>query len=343
VTAGDAAGHADAPRAAPEGEAPDLSVVILSWNTKDLLLRCLETVGASLRPPSFEVIVVDNASRDGSADAVAARFPQAQLIRNPRNDGYARGNNLGIRLARGRHVLLLNSDTEPAPAALRELVRFLDANPNYGAASARLWNVDGTIQRACMRFPTLATALFYDGKPGRAYPNNWFVRRHFYKDFDHIDSRDVEQPPGAALCLRREVLDQVGLLDEELFLFFNDVDLCRRILRAGFRIRYLADANIVHHGGASTSLYPAFAAEYFRNKIAYFRIHHGALGESLLRAVTRWRAREEKEKLAATTPPGPERDAAMRGVDDALATALRRDPAGAGVISELADPTHRVS
>lgn len=324
------------------GVRPDLSVVILSWNTKDLLLRCLETVAAAEQPPTRETIVVDNASSDGSADAVDARFPGVHLIRNSRNDGYARGNNLGIRASRGRHVLLLNSDTEVSPGAFRALVNFLDANPSYGAVGARLWNVDGTIQRACMRFPTLATALFHDAAPGRWWPDNAVIRRHFYKDFDHVASRDVEQPPGAALCVRREVLENVGLLDEELFLFFNDVDFCKRVLRAGWRIRYLADANIVHHGGASTSRYPAFAAEYFRNKIAYYRMHHGALGEALMRFVTRWRGREEKAKLRASMKP-PELDAALRGVSDALRTALTRDPRGRGVIAELADPATRVS
>lgn len=321
----------------------DLSVVILSWNTKDLLLRCLASVERSVSPPAREVLVVDNASRDGSADAAAAAFPSVRILRNARNEGYARGNNIGIRASRGRHVLLLNSDTEVAPGAFAALTWFLDSHPAYGAAAARLWNVDGTIQRACMRFPSLLTALFYDAPPGRWFPENVVLRRHFCRDFDHVDSRDVEQPPGAALCLRRSVLDTIGLLDEELFLFFNDVDLCRRILRAGYRIRYLADANVVHHGGASTSLYPAFAAEYFRNKIAYFRIHHGAVGERLMRAVTRWRAAEEKEKLRAAMKPSAELDAALAGVDTALETALRRDPAGAGVYAELVDPTRRVS
>jgi GT2 family glycosyltransferase len=328
---------------APEGPRPDLSVVILSWNTRELLLECLTSVERSLEPPAREVIVVDNASKDGSADAVAAKFPSVKLIRNARNEGYARGNNIGIRASHGRYVLLLNSDTRVSPAAFAELTGFLDDHPGYGAAAARLWNVDGTIQRACMRFPSLCTAVFHDAKPGRWFPDNWILRRHFYRDFDHVDSRDVEQPPGAALCLRRQVLDEVGVLDEELFLFFNDVDLCRRIRRAGWRLRYLADADIVHHGGASTGLYPAFAAEYFRNKIAYFRLHHGAAGEALLRGVTRWRAAEEKEKLRASMEPSPELDAALRGVDDALATALRRDPRGEGVVSELADPARRVS
>lgn len=322
---------------------PDLSVVILSWNTKDLLMKCLQSVEEAQSPPSLEVIVVDNASGDGSADAVADRFPNVQLIRNNKNDGYARGNNIGIRESTGRHVLLLNSDTEVAPRAFRALVHFLDRNLQYGAAAARLWNTDGTVQRACMRFPTPLSAVFYDAKPGRWWPNNYIIRRHFVKDFDHIDSCDVQQPPGAALCLRRDVLERVGLLNEELFLFFNDVDLCKRILKAGLRIRYLADANIVHHGGASTARYPAFAAEYFRNKIAYFRIYYGSFGEGLMRLVTKWRGREEKDNLKTRGLARDVLEASFRGVDEALSAALRRDPRGAGVISELADPTIRVN
>lgn len=321
----------------------DLSVVVLSWNTKALTLRCLETVEAAASPPARETIVVDNASSDGSADAIAARYPGVRLLRNARNEGYARGNNQGIRASRGRHVLLLNSDTEAAPRAFTALVRFLDGNPAYGAAGARLWNPDGTIQAACMRFPSPLTAVAYDSPFGRWWPENPVTRRHFCRDFDHLESRDVEQPPGAALCVRRETLERVGLLDEELFLFFNDVDFCRRLRRAGLRIRYLADANVVHHGGASTSRYPAFAAEYFRNKIAYFRKWHGPAGAALMAAVTRWRAREEKEKLRAAMRPSPELDASLAGVDQALATALTPDARGRGVIAELADPTRRVS
>lgn len=322
---------------------PDLSVVILSWNTKDLLIKCLETVAAASTSPVLEVIVVDNASRDGSADVVAGRFPWVKLIRNNKNDGYARGNNIGMRVAAGRHVLLLNSDTEVTPRAFRALVRFLDQHPEYGAAASRLWNRDGTIQRACMRFPTLLSAIFYDARPGRWWPNNFIIRRHFVKDFDHIDSCDVQQPPGAALCVRREVMEKIGLLDEELFLFFNDVDYCKKILKAGWRIRYLADSNIIHHGGASTSLYPAFAAEYFRNKIAYFRIHHGSFGEGLMRLVTRWRGVEEKDNLRERGLDVETLAASLRGVDDAVATALRRDRDGKGVYSELSDPGVRVS
>ncbi|MFN0207251.1 MAG: glycosyltransferase family 2 protein [Planctomycetota bacterium] len=323
--------------------APDLSIVILSWNTKALLLKCLETVEAAAAPPSREIIVVDNASKDGSPDAVEREFPGVRLIRNNKNDGYARGNNIGIREARGRYILLLNSDTEVAPGAFYALVHFLETHPKYGAAASRLWNRDGTIQRACMRFPTLLSAIFYDARPGRWWPNNPIINRHFFKDFDHIDSRDVEQPPGAAMCLRKDVLDRVGLLNEELFLFFNDVDLCKRILAAGFRIRYLADSNMIHHGGASTSLYPAFAAEYFRNKIAYFRIHYGSLGENLMRWVTRWRGAEEKDNLRKRGLAPDVLEASLHGVDGALATALRRDPSGQGVFSELPDTNVRVS
>lgn len=323
--------------------APDLSIVVLSWNTRDLLLKCLETVTRAVTPPTREIIVVDNASKDGSADAVAARFPEVRLIRNTRNDGYARGNNIGIRASAGRHILLLNSDTEVAPHAFRTLVGFLDRNPRYGAAASRLWNVDGTVQRACMRFPSILTALLYDARPGRWWPDNWIIRRHFVKDFDHIDSRDVEQPPGAALCLRREALRQVGLLDEELFLFFNDVDLCKRLWSRGFRIRYLADSNMIHHGGASTSRYPAFAAEYFRNKIAYFRIHHGSMGEAVMRFVTKWRGREEKDALHTRNLAPDVLAASLRGVDEAVATALTRDGEGRGVFAGLANPDVRVS
>jgi len=174
-----------------------LSVVVLSWNTRDLLEACLRALFASDPPEPFEVILVDNASEDGSADAVARGFPQAVLVRNGMNEGYARGNNIGLRRCRGAYLLLLNSDTEVRPGALRTLTDFMDAEPDYGACGSQLLNPDGTLQRACMRFPGPLTLLFFDTFVEKLFPENPVVRRYFMRDFDHAASRDVDQPPGA--------------------------------------------------------------------------------------------------------------------------------------------------
>lgn len=255
----------------------DLSVVIPSWNTRGLLRACL----ASLVPTdgiTVETIVVDNASADGSADMVAEEFPEVVLVRNERNEGFAKGCNLGMVRATGRHVLLLNADTEVRDRALARMVEFLDANAGYGAVAPQLVHPDGEIQAACMRFPNLRTPLFFGTPFERWFPDSRELRRYFLRDFDHRSERDVDQPPAACLCLRREVIETVGMFDEELWLFFNDVDLSLRLARAGWKTRYLVDVRVMHHEGASTSKFGSFVPEWHRNRLAYYRKHFGRPG-----------------------------------------------------------------
>lgn len=294
---------------------PDVSVVVLNWNTRDLLAACLESLRSARTPPAFETIVVDNASSDGSADMVALRFPEVRLVRNPRNVGYAAGNNVGIRLARGRAVFLLNSDTEVEADALERLFAEMERDPTLGAVAPRLVSPDGGTQRACMRFPTLMTAVAFDTWFGRRGPLRREMARYFYEDFDHETTRDVEQPPAAALLLRRDALQRVGLLDEDLFLFFNDVDLCRRLRRAGWRIRYLAEARVRHVGGASTRLLSDFALEWHRDRARYYLRAYGLPGFLLAKAMTVWRAAEEWFRRVPRIADPEERESVQRDIE----------------------------
>jgi hypothetical protein len=272
---------------------PRVSVVVLSWNTRDLLRSCLLSLEADPSRSEHELIVVDNGSEDGSPALVEREFPDVLLIQNGRNLGYAAGNNVGIRAAGGRHVLLLNSDTEVEPGAISLLADFLDRHPEAGAVGARLLLPDGSVQRACMRFPTLAVVIGFDTWFGRRFPLKRAIDRYFYREFDHLSSRDVDQPPGAALMVPRRLYETLGLLDPDLFLFFNDVDLCRRIRAAGYRIHYLAESRILHHGGASTSRYGDFAQEWHLNRARYYLRSHGRAGFWLAKLMSAWRALEE--------------------------------------------------
>ncbi|MBI4881592.1 MAG: glycosyltransferase family 2 protein [Planctomycetes bacterium] len=300
-----------------------LSIVVLSWNTRDLLRSCLASLERVPRDLDHEVIVVDNASADGSADMVAREFPAARLIRSERNLGYAAGNNAGIRAAAGRHVLLLNSDTEVAPDAPGLLVRHLERDPGCGAVGAQLRNPDGTIQRACMRFPNLAVLVGFDTWFGKRFPFKRALERYFYRDFDHAASRDVDQPPAAALAVPRRVYDAVGLLDEDLFLFFNDVDLCRRIRAADYSIHFLAEARVLHHGGASTRHYREFALEWHRNRARYYRRAYGRLACFLAKVMTAWRALEEWWRMARRMTDPAERRAASAEIRRVLGAVWR--------------------
>lgn len=257
---------------------PEISVVIPSWNTKDYLAACLAHLAAA-RKPATEVIVVENASHDGSYEYLREHHPDVQVIRNEQNEGFARGSNQGMRVARGRYVLLLNTDTEVFPDAIERLYRFLEEHPGHGAVAPRLVHKDGRTQRTVQEFPTLKTALFFSTPLERWYPESRELRRYFMRDWDQESSRDVDQPPAAVLLLRRSVLEQVGLFDEQLWLFYNDVDLSRRIRAAGHRTHYLAEAKVVHHVGGSTSKFKDFVAVWQRDRLRFYRKHHGRTGQ----------------------------------------------------------------
>ncbi|HET6204990.1 MAG TPA: glycosyltransferase family 2 protein [Planctomycetota bacterium] len=311
--------------------APDLSVVVLSWNTREWLRRCLAALAADGTRLRRETIVVDNASSDGSPEAVEREFPWARCVRNARNEGYARGNNLGLALARGAFLCTLNSDAAVRPLALDRLVAYLRAHADCGAAAPKLLNPDGSVQPACMRFPRLSTALFFDTFLDRLFPRNGVVARYFMRDVDPGESRDVEQPPGACLVLRREAIEAVGPFDEDLWLFFNDVDLCLRLARAGWRIRYLAEAEVVHEKGASTSKYPRFAVEWHKNRLAYYRKHYGPAGALVVRAAVAARGIEEALRIRRRTPRGASRREEMRRLRLSLAEVLLGRKAAGGV------------
>lgn len=264
-------------------DAPVLSVVIPSWNTRDYLARCLETLDLA-RKPTTEVIVVENGSTDGSAEYVAEHWPHVRLIRNAENQGFARGSNQGLREARGRYVLLLNTDTELFPDSVARLVEFLETHPAHGAVAPRLVHRDGRTQRTVQALPTLKTALFFSTPLERWFPESAELRRYFLRDWDQESSRDVDQPPAAVLLLRREVLERVGVFDEDLWLFYNDVDLAIRMRKAGFRTHYLAEARVVHHVGGSTSKFADFLTVWQRDRLRFYRKHHGWLGGVWLKA-----------------------------------------------------------
>jgi len=227
----------------------DLSVIIVSYNTKDLLRACLHSVVQQAGHISTEVIVVDNGSLDGSREMVRARFPHVCLVESE-NVGFAAGCNKGIAIASGRFLLLLNPDTVVLDDALGAFVRFLDAHPRAGAAGGRLLNPDGSFQHAAFRFPNLWMSFFdffplnhrlLNSRLNGRYPREWYI--HPFQ---------IDHPLGACLAVRREVVDQVGALDESFFMYCEEIDWCLRIKRAGWEIWYVPDAVIIHHGAQST-------------------------------------------------------------------------------------------
>ncbi|TAK30651.1 MAG: glycosyltransferase [Chloroflexota bacterium] len=276
---------------------PDLSVIIVSYNTRSLVEGCLRALPSSCRPTSpveydtrpelaIEVIVVDNASADNTVDVLTRDYPSVQLIANAQNRGFAAATNQGLLCASGRHVLLLNPDTEPRPAALYRLVRFLDEHPSVGAVGARLLNTDGSFQHGCFRFPSLAMS-FLDFFPinhrltnsrlnGR-YPQHWYD-----KPFP------IDHPLGACLMMRREAFADVGPLDEQFFIYCEEVDWCIRIKRAGWSIYCVPDAEVVHFGAQSTTpRWNTMFVELHRSRYRLFRKHYSRPFQSMARLITR--------------------------------------------------------
>lgn len=228
-----------------------LSVIIVSWNTQALLRRCLETLLEEIGNLDYEVFVVDNASCDGSAKMVAIDFPWVRLIANECNLGFAKANNQALRLASGDNVLLLNPDTEIKPNAIYRLSEFLDNHSAAGVAAPQLLNSDGSIQRSCRQFPTFLGMFYELVGLSKLFPNVAEFGKYKMLDWNHDDERQVDQPEGACLLLRRDVIDKVGELDEGYFMLFEEVDWCYRIKQAGWEIWFVPSAKVVHHYGQS--------------------------------------------------------------------------------------------
>ncbi|PZF75264.1 glycosyltransferase family 2 protein [Aestuariivirga litoralis] len=238
--------HAD-----PREPRPDLSIIIVSWNTQQLLRDCLASLFDSGAEARLEVFVVDNDSRDGSPDMVAADFPAVKLIRNSRNAGFAAANNQAIRMAAGRHVLLLNSDTLVHPGVIDASIDYMDANPQVGAMGCRVLNGDGTVQTTCSQFPTLGNLVLLTSGLFRV-PGLGFAKRYRMDDWQRDEERDVEVVSGCYMMVRGDALAMVGLLDEDFFFFGEETDWCRRFLAHGYAVRFAPVGTITHFGGGSS-------------------------------------------------------------------------------------------
>jgi len=255
-----------------------LSVVVVNWNTRRYLLDALASLQENAASGGQEVIVVDNASADGSADAVVRAHPDVRLIRNDTNAGYARGNNQGIAAARGRVVLLLNPDVLVPARALDTAIAILQEEAAIGALGARLVHPDGTVQRSVRGFPTPWAVACEALGLSRVFRRSRVFAAYRMPWFDYDARSDVDQPMGTFLMIRREALEQVGTLDERFPIFFNEVDWCLRARRAGFRIVYAPEVRIVHYGGAGTRQVAAeMAWESRRSLLAFYRKHYRSL------------------------------------------------------------------
>lgn len=261
----------------------DLSVIIVNWNVRELLKRCLRSIYDSTRGISFEVFVIDNASSDKSVEMVSLEFPHATIIANEKNLGFARANNLAIEQCRGDLVLLLNPDTSVRGNALGEVVAFARRHPEAGVIGCKFLNPDGTHQPSVRRFPRLIDHAMMLLKLHHLFPNAQPLRRYLAVDIDPTRTQEVDQVSGTFMCISRAALNTIGFLDERFFIWYEDVDYCKRVKKSGMKVLYEPSISIVNQGGKSFAQVVALKKQRMMNKsmAQYFRKHH-SIGAWLL-------------------------------------------------------------
>ena len=259
------------------GMSKDLSIIILSYKQQGLVKQSLRGLRSLNIPLDHEIIVVDNNSQDGLAEMVKNEFMEVKLIEAGENRGYAAGNNLGIKKAQGKYILILNPDVTILSDAITKLFDFLEQNPRAGIVGPQIKNPDGSIQYSCSRFPDWRLPFFRrtflsDTKKGRQWNSNYLMM-----DWDHRQNRQVDWLFGACLMVRQEAIDQVGLLDEGYFLYMEDLDWCRRFWEKNWQVWYLAETEVIHfhqrmsaEGSLLSSFFSKTARIHFTSWLRYY-------------------------------------------------------------------------
>jgi GT2 family glycosyltransferase len=261
----------------------DVSICIVNYNAKDLLDNCIRSVLSSIKDRSFEIIVIDNASTDGSQN-IAKKYPSIKFIHNASNLGFIKANNIGIKNSTGRYVLSLNNDTVVKSGAIEKLIGFMDKTSDAGAVGPKLLNGDGSIQMQCRRgFPTPSNSIFYFLGLSRLFPKNRIFGAYLMTYLDDAATSEVDSLCGAAMMVRREVIEKVGLMDESYYMYGDDIDWCYRIKRAGWKVYYLPEAEIVHYGGRGGSRRQSYRNIFeFHRAMAVFYGKHYSKGSMFL-------------------------------------------------------------
>jgi GT2 family glycosyltransferase len=257
----------------------DVSIVILNTNDRHYLAECLESLRRCTETYTLEVIVVDNASTDGSIEMVGTKFPEVKLIKNAENLGFTKGNNVGIRASRGRYVFLLNSDIRVLPGCIDTLVRYLDENPRVGILGPKILNPDLTHQSSCRNFPSIWNNFCSAAGLARVFKGSRFFSGEHMLYFRGDRVLDVDVLVGCFSAVRRTAMNEFGLLDEGLYMYGDDVDWCRRCWNTGWRVTFFPGAHAVHYRATSTKKDPVrYAVMQQRSVLYYWNKYHGAAG-----------------------------------------------------------------
>lgn len=252
---------------------PDISIIIINWNTRDLLAECLKSLYKTISGTSFDIWVVDNASTDDSVQMVQANFPSVQLILNRDNVGFARANNQAMAASQGRTMLLFNSDAVATPGAVAALMQVIEAHPQAGIVGAHLLNFDGSFQASHSPFPNLWQEFLILSGLGRLFYGRWYPSRGAQED---KGPQPVDYVEGACLLVRREAFEQAGGLDEGYFMYAEEVDWCYSMRRTGWQVWYQPEARIIHYGGGSSrNRRTQREADLYRSRVRFFRKNYG--------------------------------------------------------------------
>lgn len=258
----------------------DVSIIIVSWNAKAHLRECMASLASTSNKVAQEIIVVDNGSSDGSAETVESEFPKVKLLRNEENLGFARANNIGIRASIGRYVCFVNSDVVVLDGCIENLMEFMNQNHYIGMVGPRVLNPDRTLQVSCRHFPSVWNNICQAAGLNKLFPRLAFFSEPLMKYWAHDEIRKVDVLSGCFWMVRREALEKVGLLDEDFFIYGEDIDWCKRFQQAGWDVMFYPGAEAVHFGGASSANAPIrFCLEMQKADLRYWRKHHGRSGK----------------------------------------------------------------
>jgi len=253
-----------------------LAIILVNWNTADLLVQCLESVRSSAAGREAQIVVVDNASEDDSVTRLRERFPDVEVIENTRNVGFAKANNEGAARCSADLLVLLNTDTIVSPDSLKRMAEFMDENPEVGILGPRLLGSDGLPQSSCRTEPSALSAFLEATLLGRLFRRSRFFGRAEMTWFDHRSTIDADYVSGACLMIRRALWEELGGFDGSFFFYGEDADLCRRARKTGARVVFYGDAEITHLGGGSAQrVGPKAAVEGYRSAFLFVRKHRG--------------------------------------------------------------------
>jgi len=254
---------------------PELSIIIVSWNVKELLKGCLQSIFKFQNNLALEVIVVDNASSDSTVEMIKKEFPNVKVIANTNNLGFAAANNQGIKESTGEYLLILNPDTKIIKDSLKKMLDFIKQNNQVGIAGFKHVNPDFTLQPSVRRFPNFWPLFFILTKIYKIFPKLPAVEDYFAKDLDYKIPQPVDQVAGSCMLIRKKVLEQIGLFDEKFFIWFEEVDLCKRAKSAGLEVWYTPIAEIIHYGGQSFNQKLTWEKQklFFQSACYYFKKH----------------------------------------------------------------------